>query len=67
MFGMYLFGYGNFVSTADNIGVTVNKHLSLNAGYQLGSRLTVNNDSKADRLGLRLTQKGPIVGVEASF
>ena len=67
LFGMYLFGYGNFVSTADNVGVTLNKHLSLNAGYQLGSRLTVNNDSKADRMGVRLTQKGPIVGLEASF
>lgn len=65
--GMYLFGYGNFVSTADSVGVTLNKHLSLNAGYQLGTRLTVNNDSKTDRIGLRLTQKGPIVGLEASF
>ena len=64
--GMYLFGYGNFVSTADTIGVTVSKHLSLNAGYQLGSRLVVNNKN-SDRIGLRLTQKGAIVGIEASF
>jgi len=41
--------------------------LSVNAGYQLGSRLNVNVDSKKDRLGLSLTQKGPIVGVEVSF
>jgi len=46
VYGMYFFGYGNFVSTSDNIGVTVYKHLSLNAGYQLGSRLNVNVDSK---------------------
>ena len=49
---------GNFVSTADDIGVNLNKHLSLNAGYQLGSRLNVKADSKKDRLGLSLTQKG---------
>ena len=67
MFGMYFFGYGNFVSTSDDVGVALNKHLSLNAGYQLGSRLNVNVDSKKDRLGLSLTQKGPIVGAEVSF
>ncbi|MBV8864363.1 MAG: hypothetical protein JO210_03075 [Acidobacteriaceae bacterium] len=67
VYGMYLFGYGNFVSTADNIGVTLVKHLSLNAGYQLGSRLVVNNKASSDRFGLRLTQKGPIAGLEWSF
>jgi hypothetical protein len=67
VFGMYLFGYGNFVSTSDDVGVTLTKHLSVNAGYQLGSRLTVTDDAKKNRLGLQLTQKGPIVGLEASF
>ena len=67
VFGMYFFGYGNFVSTSDYVGVTINKHLSVNAGYQLGSRLNVNVDSKNDRLGLSLTQKGPIVGAAVSF
>jgi len=67
LYGMYFFGYGNFVSTSDDVGVTLNKHLSLNAGYQLGSRLNVNVDGKKDRLGLSLTQKGPIVGAEVSF
>ena len=67
LYGMYLFGYGNFISTSADIGVTLTKHLSLNAGYQLGSRLNVNVDSKKDRLGLSLTQKGPIVGAEVSF
>jgi hypothetical protein len=63
---MYLFGYGNFVSTADDLGFAINKHLSVNAGYQLGSRLVVNN-KKSDRIGIHLTQKGAIVGLEASF
>jgi len=67
VFGMYLFGYGNFISTTDDVGITLNKHLSLNVGYSLGSRLTVNVDSKKDRLGLRLTQQGPLVGAEVSF
>ena len=55
VYGMYLGGYGNFVSTTDTIGVTLTKHLSLNAGYQLGSRLVVDNNS-SKRIGLRLTQ-----------
>ncbi len=65
--GMYLFGYGNFVSTADAIGVSLGKHFSLNAGYALGSRLVVNNSSSSKRIGIHLTQKGAIAGVEASF
>jgi hypothetical protein len=67
LYGMYFFGYGNFVSTSDDLGVNLTKHLSVNAGYQLGSRLNVNVDGKKDRLGLSLTQKGPIVGAEVSF
>jgi len=67
LFGMYLFGYGNFISTTDFVGVTLTKHLSLNAGYQLGTRLNVNVDEKKDRFGLSLTQKGPIVGAQLSF
>jgi len=67
LYGMYLFGYGNFISTTDFVGVTLNNHLSLNAGYQLGSRLNVNVDAKKERMGLSLTQKGPIVGLQVSF
>lgn len=63
--GMYLFGYGNFVSTVDTLGVTLTKHIAARAGYQLASHLTVNDAH--DRTGLRLTQKGPLVGIEASF
>jgi hypothetical protein len=63
--GMYLFGYGNFVSAAGDVGVTLSKHFAVVAGYQLGSHLVVNNDH--DRIGLRLIQKGAVVGLQASF
>lgn len=63
--GMYLFGYGNFVSTIGNVGFTFSKHFAVLAGYQLGSHLVVNNT--ADRIGLRLIQKGAVVGLETSF
>lgn len=66
LYGMYLFGYGDFLSTADTVGVTLQKHLSLNAGYALGSRLVVNNNS-ATRIGIHLIQQGVLVGLEASF
>ncbi len=65
VYGMYLFGYGNFISTAESVGVTVNNHLTLNAGYQLGSKLNVTAGS--NRMGLDLTQKGPMVGLELYF
>jgi hypothetical protein len=67
LFGMYLFGYGNFISTSDAIGFTLTKHLSVNAGYQLGTRLIVKNNSQSNRIGVHLTQSGAIVGLEASF
>ncbi len=63
--GMYLFGYGNFVSAAGDVGVTVSKHFAILAGYQLGSHLVVNNNH--DRIGLRLIQKGALVGLQTSF
>ena len=67
VYGMYFFGYGNFVSTADGLGISVNKHISLNAGYQLGSRLIVNASVNSNRLGVRMTQQGAIVGAQFSF
>lgn len=67
VYGMYFFGYGNFVSANGDIGLTVVKHLSLNVGYQLGSRLVVNNSSSNNRIGLNLTQNGPMAGLELSF
>ncbi len=65
IWGMYLFGYGNFISAAGNVGVTLSKHFAALGGYQLGSHLVVNNDH--DRIGLRLIQKGAVVGLQASF
>lgn len=67
VYGMYFFGYGNYVSSAGTLGLTLTKHLSANAGYQLGSRLVVNNNSSTNRIGLNMTQKGPLVGLELSF
>ena len=55
------------VSSSDTLGLTVAKHLSINAGYQLGSRLVVNNSSSSNRIGVRLTQHGAIAGLEFSF
>ena len=63
--GMYFFGYGHFASVAGDLGVSVAKHLSINAGYMMGSRLAVNDAS--NRSGLHLTQKGPTVGAQVSF
>ncbi|HKN24246.1 MAG TPA: hypothetical protein VJX72_05310 [Candidatus Acidoferrum sp.] len=65
LYGMYFFGYGSFVSTAGDLGFTLNKHVCINAGYQLASHLTVNGTQ--DRLALQLSQKGPSVGMEFSF
>lgn len=65
VYGMYFFGYGSFVSSAGDLGVTLQKHITLNAGYQLASHLTVNGTQ--DRLALQLSQKGPVVGMEFSF
>ncbi len=66
VFGMYFFGYGNFVSTFDTLGVSATKHLNIRAGYQLGTRLNVNNNAST-RVGVDLTQKGPVVGIEVPF
>jgi hypothetical protein len=65
VYGMYFFGYGNYVSTTDSLGVTLTKHIALKAGYQLASRLIVN--AQTDRIGLHMTQQGATTGLEFSF
>lgn len=67
VYGMYFFGYGNYVSAGGSLGVTITKHLSAHAGYQLGSRLVVNRDTSSNRIGLDLTEKGPTVGIQFQF
>lgn len=66
IFGMYFFGYGNFMSTLGTVGFSATKHLNIRAGYQLGQRLNVNNNAST-RIGISLTQKGPVVGIEVPF
>jgi hypothetical protein len=63
--GMYFFGYGNFISTAGTVGVTLSRHIYFMGGYQMGSRLAVNGTT--DRLSVRLTQRGPTAGLEFTF
>ena len=67
VYGMYFFGYGNFISSYGNLGLSLTRHVSVDAGYQLGSRLAVKNDASATRIGLRMTQQGPMVGMQFSF
>jgi hypothetical protein len=63
--GMYFFGYGNFVSSQGTLGLKLTKNLAVRGGYQLGSRFNIT--TKANRLGVSLTQKGPLAGLEISF
>lgn len=67
VYGMYFFGYGNYVAAWGSLGVSITKHLSAEAGYQLGSRLVVNRDTSTNRIGLNLTEKGPSVGLNFHF
>jgi len=63
--GMYFFGYGDFISTSGFLGYSVGHHLSLRGGYLLGSRAEIHGTS--NRLGIRLTQKGPVIGLEGTW
>jgi hypothetical protein len=63
--GMYFFGYGNFVSSQGTLGLKLTKNLAIRGGYQLGSRFNIN--TKSNRLGVSLTQKGALAGLEISF
>jgi hypothetical protein len=63
--GMYFFGYGDFVSAQTTVGVEATRHLALRAGYQMGTRFNLHGSSS--RVGVRLTQKGPVAGIELSW
>jgi hypothetical protein len=60
--GMTFFGYGNFVSGNAVLGFPITHHWDARAGYLMGSRLKVN--SLNSDIAIRLTQKGPVFGVE---
>jgi len=66
-YGMYFGGYGSYYSASGDFGLGFTKHLSVNAGYALASRLDVHNKESTNRIGLSLTQRGPLVGVQLSF
>jgi hypothetical protein len=63
--GMYFFGYGDFISSQGTAGFKLTKNIAALGGYYLGSRFNVN--TKAKQVGLNLTQKGPLAGLEFSF
>jgi hypothetical protein len=63
--GMYFFGYGNFVSSQGTVGLRFSRNFSIRGGYQLGSRLDVK--TKANRIGVSLSQQGALAGLEISF
>jgi hypothetical protein len=66
LLGMYFFGYGNYISTIDTVGAELIKNrLSARAGYSFALRLSINRSS--DRMGIDLTQRAPVVGLELSF
>src|SRR5215469_5157355 len=65
LLGMYFFGYGDFLSTIETLGLAVNRHFAIRGGYQLAQRFNINN--RSNRIGLNLTQKGPVAGLEFSF
>lgn len=63
--GMYFGGYGDFYSANGTLRYRLSHHWRVIAGYQLGSRLSIHGSS--DHIGTRLTQKGPVVGIEGSW
>jgi len=63
--GMSFFGYGYFISTRGMGLVSLSRHWRLTLGYQMGTRLKINDNK--NRIGVRLTQKGPIAGFEVAW
>ena len=67
IYGMYLGGYGNYYSSSGDLGFRFTSRLSVAAGYALASRLDIHNNASTNRIGLNLTQRGPLVGLQFSF
>ena len=60
--GMSFFGYGNFISANAVLGFRVSRHWGARVGYLMGSRFKITGSN--DRIAIRLTQKGPVFGLE---
>jgi len=60
--GMSFFGYGNFISANATLGFPISHGWDARVGYLMGSRLKIEGSS--DQIAIRLTQKGPVIGVE---
>ena len=67
IYGMYLGGYGSYYSSSGDLGFSVTSYLSVSAGYALASRLDIHNKASTNRIGLQLTQRGPLAGLQFSF
>lgn len=63
--GMSFFGYGNFLTARGTGDISLSRHWRLNLGYQMAERLRI--DTGTNSIGIKLTQKGPIAGFEASW
>jgi hypothetical protein len=63
--GMSFFGYGNFMTARGSADISLSQHWRAKLGYQMGTRLRI--DTGTNEIGIRLTQKGPIAGFEASW
>jgi hypothetical protein len=63
--GMYFGPYGDFYSARATGIVALTHHWRVLAGYQLGSRLSIHGSSS--NIGLRLTQKGAVAGIEGDW
>ncbi len=62
---MSFFGYGNFMTARGTGDISLSRHYRLTLGYQMGTRLKI--DTGTNDIGIRLTQKGPVAGLEASW
>ncbi len=63
--GMSFFGYGNFLASSGGVNIGITQRLMFQAGYQLGSRLSIHGTS--DEIAVQLAQKGPTAGLEYSW
>ncbi len=62
---MSFFGDGNFMTARGSGDISLSQHYRLTLGYQMGTRVRI--DTGTNDIGIRLTQKGPIAGLEASW